>query len=277
MEIKLVKAFTKNPKQGNPAGVTLNSDNLTAEKMIQISADLGFTESAFVQKSDKADFRVRYFSPVKEVNLCGHATIATIQVLLEEGLIKDDSQIKIETLAGNLPIEISKNGLITMTQADPVFNKYNHDKSKIADLLNISEENITELPLKTVSTGTPKLMIPVDTLKTLFEIKPDLEGIKKYCEESGARGFYPFTSETIEENSDFHARQFNPLAGIPEDPITGVAAGALGAYMKEYNISPKRTFIIEQGNIMNQSGKIFVNVEDSVKVGGHAVIYGEKT
>ena len=81
-----------------------------------------------------------------------------------------------------------------------------------------------------LSTGTAKLIIPVKSLDILYGIKPDLDGIKEYCKRTETKGFYPFTFET-KENSDFHVRQFNPLAGINEDPITGVAAGALRAYI----------------------------------------------
>ena len=105
----------------------------------------------------------------------------------------------------------------------------------------------------------------------LKKIKPDLEGIKEYCKNTEARGMYPYTTETIEKESDFHTRQFNPLAGINEDPVTGVAAGALGSYIKEHKLSNKTRFVIEQGYIMNKAGKMIVDVSDGVKVGGYCV------
>ena len=137
-------------------------------------------------------------------------------------------------------------------------------------------QQLADYSIQTVSTGTPKLIIGVDSLKTLLGIRPDMEGIKAYCKEHLVKGFYPFTKETMDEDSDFHARQFNPAAGINEDPITGVAAGALGAYAVEHKISDKKEFTIEQGYCMEKGGKMHVTVDDKVKVGGYAVIFGEK-
>lgn len=277
MKIKaiLVKAFTKDKSQGNPAGVIFDADNLSDHQMIKISAELGFSESAFVQKTDKADFRVRFFTPAQEVDLCGHATIASIHALQEEGKISGDV-ITIETKVGVLPIEYLQNGMIVMTQAEPRFGGSNHNRKEIARLLNISEKEIIDYPIEIVSTGTPKLIIPVKSLETLFKIKPDLDGIKKYCQDHEVKGFFPFTFETMEKDSDFHARQFNPLAGIDEDPITGVAAGALGAYIAKHKLLDKNNFIIEQGYSMKKGGKIYVSINGGVKVGGYAVKFGEK-
>lgn len=281
VEAILVKAFTKDKAKGNPAGVIFNADNLTDKHMVKISADLGFSESSFVSQSDKGDFKIRFFTPTQEVYLCGHATVATIHALMEIGRINlgdnNKKTVTIETKAGVLPIECCKDGFIAMTQVKPQFSNEMHDKKIVSMLLGISEGEISGYPIQVVSTGTPKLMIPIESLKTLFKIKPDLEGIKKYCQEHPVKGFYPFTFETIDKDSDFHARQFNPLAGIDEDPITGVAAGALGAYIVEHEIFDKKNFVIEQGYCMNKSGKMYVTIDDDiVKVGGYAVIFGKK-
>lgn len=160
-----------------------------------------------------------------------------------------------------------------MTQSDPAFFPIIKDRATIAELLSIDVADLLTLPLQGISTGTPKLLVPVRSLKILFAIKPKLKAISDYCKQTGLKGFYPFTTETIEKTSDFHARQFNPLAGINEDPITGIAAGALGVYAKKYFGTKKSTFVIEQGVIMNKAGIIFVDVTNAVKVGGYSVIY----
>lgn len=276
----LVKAFTQDKTQGNPAGVMLDADNLTDAEMLAISSDLGFSESAFVQTSDAADFKVRFCSPKEEVSFCGHNVIAVFHTLMEQGMVQFDGQseieLKQETLAGILPVFCHKDGFVVMVQKAPEFGNIENNRKEIAKLLSIPVTEILDYPIQTVSTGTPKLMIPVSSLDTLKNIKPDLEGIAEYCKRNGTKGFYPFTSETIDADSDFHARQFNPLAGINEDPITGVAAGALGCYVTKYNLSDKKTFVIEQGYVMSKGGKIFVDVMNEVKVGGYAVTFGEK-
>lgn len=282
-EIKLVKAFTKNKNEGNPAGVVLNANGLTDSEMVQIAARLGFSESAFVQNpTGNGDYRLRFFTPTQEVDLCGHATIAAFYTLLETGVIslaENESVTKTqESKAGILPVTIHEDGLIVMTQPNPQFYEPVKNRKEVADLLGIEEEDlIKEYPIQAVSTGAYKLMIPVRSRNVLFSIIPDLDGIAAYSRDHQVRGFHVFTLDTIDKTSDFHARQFNPLIGINEDPITGIAAGALGAYAVKHKISPKTNFVIEQGNIMNKPGKIFVEIGEEVKVGGYAVTFGTTT
>lgn len=277
-EIKLVKAFTKNKEEGNPAGVLLDANGLSDEQMIKISADLGFSESAFVQKSDKGDFKVRFFTSTQEVDLCGHATIATFHALLESNSIsiEENSVTKTqESKAGLLPVTVYEDGLVVMTQPDPEYFDPIEDRDEVTALLSLSSKDLLEeFPIQAVSTGSPKLMIPVKNRERLFAIEPDLLGIANYCKRNNIKGFYPFTMDTIDEASDFHARQFNPLAGINEDPITGVAAGALGAYAVKHKVLTKTKFVVEQGYVLNKPGKIYVEIGEELKVGGYAVTFG---
>lgn len=278
--VYLVKAFTKDKTQGNPAGVLLDADGLTDTQMISISADLGFSESAFIQQSTVADFRVRFFSSKNEVPFCGHATIATFHTLVELGMLtfngKKELKITQETQAGILPVFCHKDGFIIMGQNEPEFGSIESDRTLIAKLLSISPDEILPRPIQSVSTASSKLIIPVASLAVLQKIKPDLAGISAYSERTGVRGMYPFTTETIDPDSDFHARQFNPLIGINEDPITGIAAGALVSYIVKHGLSTKKSFVIEQGYGMNKGGKMYVDVAEGVRVGGYAVTFGHK-
>jgi PhzF family phenazine biosynthesis protein len=280
VEVSLIKTFTKDKSRGNPAGVVLDADNLTSEQMVGISSKLGFSESAFVQKPEKADFRVRFFTLTQEVNLCGHATIATFYELMRTGRIsvgENPIQKTQQTGAGVLPVTCHPNGLIMMDQTEPIFYEPGPNRKIVATLLSLKEEDLDNSPIQSVSTGTPKLIIPIKNLDRLFAIEPDLDGISQYCREHNTNGFYPFTQETRSKYADFHTRQFNPLFGINEDPITGVAAGALACYASKYQLSDKSSLVIEQGYIMNKEGLIYVDIKDGVKVGGFAVKFDEQT
>lgn len=276
----LVKAFSRSKEAGNPAGVITNADGLSVTRMQAIATELGFSESAFVTPSDKADFRVRFFSPTQEVDFCGHATIATFHALMEQGRIvfegTSEKKITQETNIGVLPVFCEALGKITMAQTEPIFGAAEQDRAKIAGLLGIQPGALLDLPVQVVSTGTPKLMIPVNSLKTLRAVTPNLAGIAAYCKDGEARGFYPFTSETIDPNATFQARQFNPLAGINEDPITGIAGGALGCYATKYELSDSQQMIIEQGYTMGMGGQMFVDLSQGVQVGGFATTFGKR-
>jgi len=274
----LIKAFTKDKAAGNPAGVVLNAEDLTDQQMQHIASELGFSESAFVSLSDIADFRVRFFSPTQEVDFCGHATVATFYALMQQGRIAVEHHRTVtqETNIGVSHVTCYADGRIVMAQAKPVFGMVEEGRAKIAGLLGIESEQLLDHPLQVVSTGTPKLMIPVDSLKTLSAIKPNLEEIAAYCKNGEARGFYPFTTETLDSKADFQARQFNPAAGINEDPITGIAAGALGCYVRRYSLIDKEQIIVEQGYAMGMGGQMFVDLSESVRVGGYAVTFSKK-
>ena len=277
IDVKLIKAFTQNKEHGNPAGVVLNADELTDQQMQEIAENYNFSECVFILKSDKADFKTRFFTPIKEVDFCGHATIAAFHCLSKDFLKISASPIVLiqETNKGILQITCYSDGLIVMQQQDPTIIDYLIDKSEIANLLGISSTDIIG-DTQIISTGTPKLIIPIKSLEALFKITPNFTGISEYSLKSGSRGFYPFTTETLDAGSDFHARQFNPLAGINEDPITGIAAGALGSYIVTHHLSDKKTFVVEQGSIMNKFGKMFVNVTDKILVGGYAIEFGSE-
>lgn len=281
--IKLVKSFTQNPEQGSPTGVVLDADKLklTDAQMQHIAAELGFAESAFVQASAVADYRLRFFAPNQEVDLCGHATIASFHALLEQGRIQIDKALGKTTLvqqtrAGTLAVTCYSDGRIVMKQNDPQFGRIEENQGRIADMLGlIVGDLVCGLPAQIVSTGTPKLLVPLNDLVALRRVRPDLEAIKNYCHDTGARGIYPFTAQSPIAGADFYARQFNPLADENEDPITGVAAGALGCYAAKYNQIEGPGLVVAQGYDLGMGGNMFVDLSDGVQVGGYAVSYGE--
>src|SRR6185437_11830952 len=104
------------------------------EQMQKVAKKVGFNETAFPLKSDKADLRVRFFTPGHEINLCGHATMATMYALKTKGLLGDKSHFTIETKAGVLPISIKSNDgyCITMRQAAPQFEEFNGSLRELA-------------------------------------------------------------------------------------------------------------------------------------------------
>ncbi len=279
--IQLVKSFTQDKEFGSPTGIILDAENLSEQQMQSLATELNFAESAFVLPSDNADFRLRFFAPNHEVDLCGHATIASFHTLMEQGRIAlgDAESVKLvqETRAGTLNATCHKDGLVVMEQKQPTFGEIEENHDRIASLLGIAATDFLDLPLQVVSTGTPKLLIPVKSLEALRAITQDIEGIKEYCRTTSARGFYPFTMESPIADTDFYARQFNPLDDENEDPITGVAAGALGCYAKEYGLFDKQQFTVAQGYDLGMGGNMSVDVSNGVHVGGYAVTYGETT
>src|SRR5688500_3146216 len=118
IKVHILKSFTKDSTQGNPVGIVFDADNLTSEQMMSIVQKTGYSECAFIQKSAIATVKVRFFSPKKEMNICGHATIALFSLLDHDQSIKILTQ---ETLAGVLSVSKKDDGMIEMEQASPIF------------------------------------------------------------------------------------------------------------------------------------------------------------
>ena len=169
-----LNSFAKTNEGGNPAGVVLDADSLSETQMGKIAAILGFSETAFVMQSGIADFRVRFFTPKEEVDLCGHATIAAFYTMSYLGLLKP-GKYKQETKAGILGIEINEDHSVMMNQSAPVFSEI-IKKDELADSLNIEVSHMLEdLPAQIVSTGLRDILIPVKGMELLNAMKPDMK------------------------------------------------------------------------------------------------------
>jgi len=284
IKVKKVNAFTDSINGGNPAGVLLDSPDLTDEQMAFITKQLGVSETAFVFPSNKADYKVRFFSPNVEVDLCGHATIATFFTMALNGVFPQDKEIVVtqETKAGILPVSIyfskGKVDKVMMTQGQAIYKNIHFDISKIAESLKIDAEEIDyTMPNQTVSTGLFTLPICIKSYDVLKNIKPDFDEVKNICNEINSGSFFLFSFETLNENSLYHARCFAPVYGVNEDPVTGTANGAVTSYLKNNKKITNGAYICEQGDIIGRSGRVYVELKnDVVKVGGKAKIVEEK-
>ena len=216
VKVKKVNAFTDSINGGNPAGVVLNSPDLTDKQMAFISKTLKVSETAFVFPSRNADFKLRFFTPEVEVDLCGHATIATFFTMALEDYFPDkiNKIVTQETKAGILPVNIDFTedgsiGRVMMTQSKPIFKDIYLDILKIAESLKISKEEIDDsFPKQIVSTGLFTLPICIKSFNTLKKIKPDFKKIKKICNEINAGSFHLFTFEAIRTGFSLSCKKF---------------------------------------------------------------------
>lgn len=273
IQVILTKSFTNNPEAGNPAGVVADAQNLTDAQILKLAQELRFPESAFLQKSTVADHKLRLFSVKQEVNSCVTATLAAAAVVTSHAT----PHVTFETKIGNREVFRRDDGLLLMKQPRVEFLGEQTNRARVAELLNIPLNAIADLPIVLASAGTPKLLIPMTTLDNLFAIRPDLDAIATFCQDIGCRGFYPFTLQTKNKTSDFHARQFNPQDGIAEDPVTGVAAAALAKYLHKYGVVNKPHLVGEQGYIINKPGEIIIEFSGSdLFVGGYVTVLGQK-
>jgi PhzF family phenazine biosynthesis protein len=258
--LAFVKSFTQDRHQGNPVAVCLSEADLSDETYFKLTRQTGFSECVFVKCINNIP-TLRFFSPEKEMNMCGHATLAAAHIL------QDQHHPTFNTKAGNINLIYKPDGFIEIIiRAEPCYYTNFASTDRIAELLGIDRITIKEDPVK-ISVGTPKVLIELTSAEALWNMQPDFKSISQEI----PQGIYPFVK--IDENL-YYARQFNPATGIDEDPVTGVAAGALGIHLKHKNINQ---FNVEQGHVLNKKGTIFVDVTDGVKIGGYATTFDELT
>lgn len=281
-------AFSSKPNKGNPAGVVLDADGLTEKEMQDIAMKVGFNETSFPMESDIADLRIRYFTPGHEMNLCVHATMATIHALKTRGLL-DKDELMIETGAGVLPIKIHATAgpdiYITMKQAAPQFEAFNGDKAGLASSLGLDIEDLeSELPIVYGSTGLWTLLVPVKERSSFKRMKANNSLFPQLLKEMPRASVHPFCLETYDNDAHMHARHFSsPFSGTLEDPVTGTASGVMGAYYAKYikdDLEDEVHLLIEQGHEIGKDGRVHVTATKNdgtydIEITGNAVYVKE--
>lgn len=292
--------FTSQPFGGNPVAVFPDADGLTDDELQQIAREMNLSETVFVfpPTDPAAVARLRIFTPTQEIPFAGHPVLGTFYVLAQLGRISIQEPVTPvvqECNIGLFPVELhaeqSRVVRVVMSQPKPEFLDpidAVDDVYLIGGALSLPKHVIadTKWPLQVVSTGLPVLIVPVRTLTAVRSINPDASAIINVCERFGANGIMVFTTVTVESFASVHARMFAPKIGILEDPATGSAGGALGAYLVQngvVEVGPTTDILIEQGYEIDRPSRILVQVESDddviqgVKVGGHCVMVVEGT
>lgn len=268
---------------GNPAGVVLNSEHLNKSQRQKIALTAGFSETAFVSKSTRADFKIDFFTPNKQIARCGHATVATFEFMRSKKLIAP-KQFTFEASDGiaSVLVESDKTFLI---QEAPIFTELDsREVETIFDSIQLQQKDaLPEFTPIIVSTGVPFVLIGVKNRTVLTKIVPMFPEIKELSEHFDIVGFYLFTKEVISPSSGKIAhlastRMFAPAYGIREESATGMGAGALGALLAGKLGVKDKEFIVEQGYQMKPPSPSELTVRvagqgdsvTSVSVGGRA-------
>jgi trans-2,3-dihydro-3-hydroxyanthranilate isomerase len=285
--------FTKTPLHGNPLAVFPHAAGLDTQTMQALAREMNLSETTFVTDSERATRRVRFFTPAAEIPLAGHPTIGTWRLLAEQGELElgDSQTVRVtqETGAGILPVEIDMTngnpGTVTMTQTLPKFGPTVDDIHGLASELGAEPDALGSTPPpQIVSTALPQLMVPVRSLGDVAALPSGGTGgrLGEVLRELGTECAMCFALETENPESTVHCRMFAPGLGVPEDPATGSAAGALGAYLVTYGLVPlvdgRARVVVEQGLEIGRPSSILVDVEteptgdiSAVRVGGEAV------
>src|SRR5919106_536976 len=293
--------FTDRAFCGNPLAVFPEAEGISDEKMMQIAREMNLSETVFVLKSEKEDVlrHLRIFTPVREIPFAGHPIVGTWTALVAEGLVQPPDggtgwqRIFHEVGIGVLPVDIEFNDgrpvQVVMTQGKfEILHEIDdaQEQAEVARALGLAREDLDEsLPIQAITTGMSCLAVPIRSLADLRDCRTNATLLAEIYTRHGATGCHAFTRETMEVGAArAHARFFAPADNIPEDPATGSACGALGAYLVHHGgltLEPENgryKFVIEQGDFIHRPSRISLDVKgeagrvDEVKVGGQAVL-----
>ena len=276
MEAYVMDAFSAQIFGGNQAGVVLSDRELSDAVMQQIAGEFKHSETAFVHVEDDGSVTLRYFTPAGEVDLCGHATIASFALLRQLGKI-GDGICTAHTKAAELKIEVSGD-TVWMEMAPPKVLR-TLECCEVDDLYSAYGLSYSDKPEdmepKIVSTGLADIMMPVNDHDTLMRAVQNEQAVTEISRHYDCTGVHMFC---LGDSCTAYCSNYAPLYDIPEECATGTSNGALTYYLSQYGIVKEgEENVFVQGEHMNRPSEIRSRLtvkdgEPMVLIGGRAVM-----
>lgn len=289
----LVDVFTDRPFGGNPLAVFPDAAGLPPSLYQPIARELNLSETTFVLPPENPahHFKVRIFTPFRELPTAGHPTLGTAFVLTRLGLFDpaaSGGSLVLEQQVGPVPVEVAMEegqpGQITMQQAVPRFGPVETRRAEVAAMLSLRKGDLLPgPPIEAGSSGVPFWYVPLASLDAARRAKIHTGLWESLLGGSEPAGVYVLSLETDSPAADVHGRMFAPAFGIAEDPATGIASGPLGAYLVRHGLVPAAhsvNIVSEQGLEMGRPSRIEIGLEMDgarvtvVRVGGRCVAMG---
>lgn len=251
--------------------MVLLDDVFPSEKfMQQVAAEFRYSETAFVLRNSETEFTVRYFTPAAEVDLCGHATIATFGTLYKLGIIADGTMCINHTLAGDLQVRVGEK--VMMQMAEPQVIDTAVDVELLHRIMGVKSLH-SILPVQVVSTGLPDIIMPVEGIDELNALSPDMDALAQLSDQLNVTGVHAFALS--EDGYTAHVRNFGPLYGVPEESATGTANAALTHYLHHNGLmqAPAECRFL-QGEAMQRPSVVATTLleDGTIWVGGDSAI-----
>ncbi len=291
LRFKLVDAFTQTAYAGNVAGVVFDADALTERQMQLIATEFNASETAFVLNPTTQDavLRLRWFTPGCEVNFCGHATLAAIHGLIEDGRFaaaydKPATILTIETRSGVLTMGVEKP--IDPAGSPTIWLGMPHSEPKktpvnlppLLEQMGLTLEAV-DSRFTPIRSQDDDILFAVNSLQVLNEMRPSMGGLVEYgTRAGGVRGIFVTTLNTLSAATVTQSRFFAPAAGVDEDPVTGSAHGPLAWNLVNCGLVPiingRADFWCAQGKAGGRAGLVRVVVEEAPEGKRHVRIGG---
>jgi len=280
----LVDVFAEQPYSGNQLAVFITAEPLPEDTMQQLAAEMNFSETTFLTSEPESDggYRVRIFTPAREIAFTGHPILGTAWVLRHHVIPEAGSQVKLNLSVGQVPVtfEFDADGREQVWfLAPPMSLGAMARREPVAAALGLSPEDIgTDAPVRLITAGVSAMIVPLTGLAALARSKLDLEAFAALAAEGFPPLVYLFCRQTHEPGNDLCARFFFEAHGVREDPATGNGAAFLGAYLLEHRFFPASdlSLRIEQGYEVRRPSLVMLRARmhddtRAVYVGGHVI------
>lgn len=283
---KKIDAFAAGKSAGNPAGaIYLDSpEEISAAEMQRIAGELkGFvSEVGYLCQMDKDLFNLKYFSSEREVDFCGHATIAIMYDLIKNrNDLLSREVVFIGTNRGRLSVynRIKSEDAVFVSAPKPVFSDVIPPAQDIAGALGADTSIIDGLSAASIiNAGLETLIVPIKSLDDILSLKPDMEELKNFCLSHSIDIITVFTRETFDKQNDYRTRVFAPTFGYLEDPATGSGNAAFGYYLQKNGkwqgsiLTIEQNGYYDQANIVKLEYRMDENSRAQVSFGGNATV-----
>lgn len=280
----MVDVFAESIYSGNQLAVIVGSEYLSVEMMQKIAAEMNFSETTFVMSSPEDDggYRVRIFTPAREIEFTGHPILGSAWVIRHHIADETCTKVQMNLAVGKVTatFETSSDGReVVWFRAPSISLKQTSSCEPIATALGISPQDIdTNYPIQLVAAGTSAMLVPLRSLDALRRSKLNLEAYDVLANKGFPPLVYLFCRETYQPENDLSVRFFFEAHGVREDPATGNGASFLGAYLLEHQFFPDSdlSLRIEQGYEVRRPSLIMlrarmINEEHEVSVGGYVI------
>ena len=283
--IYLVSAFSDRPFMGNSTGVVIDDGRLTDSEMKNIAMDINQSVVVFVRQLDRDRYLTRFFTPDGEINLCGHATIATFYALAENEYImsKEDGVKNIiqHTKIGKIPVELdyknSKIQNVYMNLNVELREKYEAPEG-VLRALNLGPNDIGleikgSLNMEKISTGTCDILVPVKNEEILSSISLSRDEAIKISREEEIISIHAFTTQ---DGKEIKQRTFSPIIGADEEFGSGTSTAATMHYLKANDLAKSDSILATQGDYIGRVSKVITSLgknDKKIRVGGRAYVF----
>lgn len=277
LRLKKIDAFASEKSSGNPAAVVyLDSlKDLSRSEMLKIAKELkGYvSEVGFVCPGIETDFQLRYFSSEREVNFCGHATIAILNdIIANNKLLQTKPILTIETQNDLLTVEnrYIEETCVYISAPSPQFSTKTINKDDIAVALGCPKNKLhSSRPTQIINAGLETLIVPMTNLEAVLLAFPNQEVLKEFCIQIGVDIIIIYTDETSTKESRFRTRVFAPTFGYLEDPATGSGNAAFGYYLLKNDMWNGDSIKIEQNGYMDTPNFVQILSKKNEKSNSH--------